>query len=135
MNVKTAGLALIALIVFAGVVYAATTLYSGHQHGDVIEEGVAIVFNEVTIEDGGIMEWGTLILGEPKSLTLTVTNNFETTREVAFLSPELPTEWTQEWTPDETLLLPGETATGILTLTATTLGEFTIAWQITATEP
>ena len=134
MNWKTAGLAFIALLVLAGIAYALTTTYSGTQQGDVINPGLGIHFGDDIIEDEGIMDWGTLTLGVPKSITLTVTNNFETNQTITFLCSDLPTGWTETWTPDTTELAPGENATGPLTLTAMDEGRFTISWQITATE-
>ena len=123
----------IAILLVAWVAYALTTQYSGDQTGNVLS-GLSITFNDVTIADGDTMEWGDLTINVPKSMTLTVTNNFDTEQEITFLSVDLPGDWTELWEPDETILGPGATATGDLTLTATTLGEFTISWQITATE-
>ena len=133
MNWKTAGLALVALVVLAGIVYAATQ-YSGEQTGTVTTIDLSITFNEVALENGGTMEWGELDFGEPTSYILAVTNEDDIDIEVAFLCPDLPGTWNEEWTPDTTTLGPTEIATGPLTLTAREKGPFTLTWQITATE-
>lgn len=109
-------LAAVALTITAAL---AVNYFMFPQNGTVPgSTSVAATINGTSWTSGTSINWGNLGLTQTATLAVTNTGNHQIT--VAFVvdpSDPLPQGWTEVWTPDATILNPGETATGLLTLT------------------
>jgi hypothetical protein len=132
MSKKMLALILIGIVAVTYVAYAAYEAFVINQKANVI--GIAVFIDGIPIQNDGELDWGDISIDTAYYFNLTVTNHYETNHTVYFLCVDLPTGWTQTWAANATLLEPGESAIGDLTLTATTFSSETWTSHITVTE-
>ncbi len=116
LGIGKIGAVILCLIVVLAVVVTAVavTMFVLPQNATVPEPKITAALDGEPWLSGTPVDWGPV--GPTQSMTLAVTNNGTTTITVALLNFGLPAGWAESWTPDKSVLAPGQVATGPLRL-------------------